>query len=83
MPPVASGKVATAVVQLNDGNEAVVVVTSIKDGDPSQISAEDKQQLSQQIQQADAQQALGALLQTLRAQAKITINQDAEKSAAP
>ncbi|HQT43788.1 MAG TPA: SurA N-terminal domain-containing protein [Halothiobacillus sp.] len=83
VPPVASGKVATAVVQLNDGNEAVVVVTSIKDGDPSQISAEDKQQLSQQIQQADAQQALGALLQTLRAQAKITINQDAEKSAAP
>ncbi|HQS02983.1 MAG TPA: SurA N-terminal domain-containing protein [Halothiobacillus sp.] len=83
VPPVAAGKLATAALPLGDGNEAVVVVTSITDGDPAKISAEDKQKLSSQIEQADAQQALGALLQTLRSQAKITINHEAEKSATP
>jgi peptidyl-prolyl cis-trans isomerase D len=83
VPPAPAGKLATAALTLRDGNEAVVVVTAITDGDPAKISAEDKQQLSAQIAQADAQQSLGALLQTLRMKAKITINHEAEKAATP
>ena len=65
------------------GAAAVVVGSAVTDGDPAKISAEDKQQLSAQIGQADAQQALGAMLQTLRSEAKITINHEAEKAAMP
>ena len=83
VPPAPSGQLATSALTLRDGNEAVVVVSAVTDGDPAKISAEDKQQLSAQIGQADAQQSLGAMLQTLRSEAKITINHEAEKAATP
>ncbi len=81
LPPAATGKLATRVVPLSDGNEAVVVVQAVKAGDPAAISAEDKQALAAEIQQASAQRSLAALMATLRSEAKVTIRQSAEKSA--
>lgn len=83
VPPVAEGKTASSSLGLADGNEAVVVVTQIKSGDPQTISAEDKKQLASQIEQAESQRSLAALLATLRQEAKITINQKVEKSTTP
>ncbi|WP_322628784.1 SurA N-terminal domain-containing protein [Halothiobacillus sp.] len=80
-PPTADSHPASTSIHLKDGDEAVVVVTQIKSGDPSTISAEDKQQLAAQIEQAEGQSALAALLATLRQETKITINSSIEKSA--
>lgn len=83
LPPVPAGQLASKALALSDGNEALVVVKAIKDGDPAAISEQDKQALSAEIQQAQAQQTLGVLLKALRDEAKITINQTAEKTATP
>ncbi|WP_407276233.1 SurA N-terminal domain-containing protein [Halothiobacillus sp. DCM-1] len=83
VPAAAPGKVATRAVTLADGNEAVVVVQAVKPGDPSAISAEDKQALAAEIQQASAQRSLAALMATLRAEAKVTIHTETEKSLKP
>lgn len=83
LPPAPAGQLASKALALSDGNEALVVVKAIKDGDPTAISEQDKQALSAQIQQAQAQQTLGVLLKALRDDAKITIHQKAEKTATP
>ncbi|ANJ67955.1 hypothetical protein A9404_11730 [Halothiobacillus diazotrophicus] len=82
-PPSPDGHPASSAVHLNDGDEAVVVVTQIKSGEPGTISAEDKQQLAAQIAQAEGQASLSALLATLRQEAKIKINDSVEKSITP
>ncbi|OZB73698.1 MAG: hypothetical protein B7X37_07910 [Halothiobacillus sp. 14-55-98] len=83
LAPAPDGQLASKALALSDGNEALVVVKAIKDGDPATISEQDKEALSAQIQQAQAQQTLGVLLKALRDEAKITINQKAEKTATP
>lgn len=83
IPPAAAGQIAARPVSLTDGNEAVVVVLAVKSGDPATISAEDKQALAAEIQQAGAQRSLAALMATLRSEAKVTIHQTAEKSLKP
>lgn len=83
LPPAPEGQLASKALALSDGNEALVVVKAIKDGDPTAISEQDKVALSAEIQQAQAQQTLGVLLKALRDEAKITINQKSEKTATP
>ncbi|WP_298219326.1 SurA N-terminal domain-containing protein [Halothiobacillus sp.] len=83
LPPAPEGQLASKALALSDGNEALVVVQAIKDGDPTAISEQDKKALSAEIQQAQAQQTLGVLLKALRDEAKITIHQKAEKTATP
>lgn len=83
LPPAQANQLATKAMPLSDGNEALVIVKAIKEGDPSKISAQDKKELSAEIEQAQAQQTLGVLLKALRSEAKITINQKTEKTATP
>jgi peptidyl-prolyl cis-trans isomerase D len=83
IPPAAAGQIAARPVSLTDGNEAVVVVLAVKSGDPATISAEDKQALAAEIQQAGAQRSLAALMATLRSEAKVTIHQTVDKSLKP
>ena len=83
VPPAATGKMAARTVSLTDGNEAVVVVQAVKPGDPAGISAEDKQALGAEIQQASAQRSLAALMATLRSEAKVKIHSSVEKSVKP
>lgn len=83
VPPASEGKIAARAVSLADGNEAMVVVQAIKSGDPAGISAEDKQSLGAEIQQASAQRSLAALMATLRSEAKVKIHSSVEKSVKP
>ncbi|HUX81578.1 MAG TPA: SurA N-terminal domain-containing protein [Halothiobacillus sp.] len=82
-PPTAGNHPASTALRLKNGDEAVAVVTQIKSGEPGTISAEDKQQLAAQIEQAEGQASLSALMATLRQETKITINASTEKSITP
>lgn len=83
LPPAPEGQLATKALSLSDGDEALVVVKAIKDGDPAAVSEQDKAALSAEIQRAQAQQTMSVLLKALRDEAKITINQKIEKVATP
>lgn len=82
-PPSADSHPASKALRLKSGDEAVVVVTRIKPGEPGAISAEDKQQLAAQIAQSEGQASLSALLATLRQETKVTINNSVEKTVTP
>ena len=75
LPHPASGKPQFAEVDLQDGNYALLAVDKVQSGDLSKVQPEQLQSMRQQIAQAYGFEAKRELLQALRANTKIVINQ--------
>lgn len=71
MPHPQKGKPAHATVALSDGDYAVVSLSGIRYGDPSQASDSDRKKLRQQLRQQQGQAEFGAYMQSIRDQIKV------------
>jgi len=75
LPKPVEGKSSAKGIAMGDGDEAVVFVQSVKDGDPSKLDAEAKLQIADQIRKDYAARISKALRQALRARAEVKVNE--------
>ena len=74
LPHPVAGKSQFAVVDMQDGNYALLALDKVQDGDLSKIAPEERDALRQQMTQAYGSEALRELINVLRAKTTIKIN---------
>jgi len=71
-----SGQPSAATVALANGDQAVVIVKDVRDGDPAKLAQEDRVAYQRELQRGYSTAELQEMIAALRAQAKIKIWDD-------
>ncbi|RRQ24814.1 hypothetical protein D5687_01310 [Guyparkeria sp. SCN-R1] len=69
--------VSTTTTQLSDGDAAVVVLSGVRAGEPSELDAETRNQLAGQLENNQANRLIDAFMRSLRAEADVQIRENA------
>lgn len=72
----ADGKPSYGTVALESGDYAVIAVTAVQDGDPAKVTEERRKSLGRMLVQMNGASEFAALLEQLKSQAKIVVNED-------
>lgn len=72
----ADGKSSYGTVALESGDYAVVAVTAVQDGDPAKVTEERRKSLIRMLAQMNGASEFAALINQLKSQAKIVVNED-------
>lgn len=72
----ADGKPSYGTVALESGDYAVIAVTAVQDGDPAKVTEERRKSLARMLTQMNGAGEFAALMNQLKSQAKIVVNED-------